>query len=189
MDDDGFKVDYSKLDLALARALAQTKKEPLTYMREQAGLIIKNIIQITPPGRATSKGVEPGLSAGKKKVKRDIKRIYGTPSEAWNLMKDKEAYKGQAKGFWSMLKAGETDRARDLFRAVTGEGFTAFDGGTLHQSRFRNGRVSSGRRGTPVYFVNDGEALKEYIEERQQKIGWLADEIRAHVEGKIKARG
>lgn len=189
MDDDGFKVDYSKLDLALARALSQSKKEPLTYMREQAGLLVKNIIQITPPGSAFSAtaadkatgeaaqpgGVRPGLSFGKRKVNKQIRRVYGTPAQAWKLMRDKETFKGQAKSFWTLFNQGDTDRARHLFRTVTGESFSEWDGGALHKEKFVNGRVSGTRgKSLPICFTNDADALKNYIEERQQKIGWLA---------------
>lgn len=189
MADDGFTLDYTAFDKALVTALSQSKRDPIVFVKEQAKGVVKRLVGITPPahiagtniadidGNAVWNVVQGGEAKrhGMALVRSDIAKIYGTPAMAYDLMKEKESHAGQAKGFWKLFKAGDLDRAKDIFRMVTGEGFTAFDDGTLHKARRNNrGRVGRVRKGRPLYYVNNPADIKSYTKKKSDMVGWLA---------------
>lgn len=171
--DDGFTIDYSKFDQALGRALAQSRRDPIVFMKEQAKGVVKRIVSITPPASQGAMGGD-AKKQGVTKVRADIRKVYGSPAAAYQLIKDKEQFTGQAKSFWGLTKNGEQERAKDLFRAATGESYGPFDGGSLHHAKRVNGRVRGGRRDQPFMYVWDGEDMKNYIKEKENLVGWLA---------------
>lgn len=188
MEDDGLRIDDSAFQEACARALTQSRREPMVYMREQARGVVRKIIGITPPAHITqiASSDEEGNSAwnvvqggaakshGATAVQSDIRRLYGSSSASFELAASKETHHGQAKGLYGQITRGELDRARDLFRAMTGASLAPFDGGKLHRARRspRTGRV--GKRKKPVYYLTDDAPLAAYMKQKAAKVGWLA---------------
>lgn len=168
------KIDMSAFDAAVSRALTETKREPVAYMREQAKGVVRRIIEITPPAHDGING-SAARQHGAAVVKGDIAKIYGRPSDAYAMMKEMAPSESMAKGFWRHYTQGEFERAKDLFRAATGESFGEFDDGKLHSSRRGSrGRVSGIRSGKPLMWTWNPKALTEYVKKKQDMPGWLA---------------
>lgn len=108
---------------------------------------------------------------GRVAVERDIRRVYLTPSEAYDSIKSKRGEK-RAKGWWKLLKFGLLESASLEFQKATGRYLPViiFDDGKLHQgARNSGGRVS---RSTPLAIVSDPKPLVAYIREKQKLVGF-----------------
>lgn len=187
---DGINIYYDPLDNAIARMLVQSKRDPLVALREVARGTLKRVIEITPPAHVSRIGTDRFRSTpdteissvvlggaakrhGEAKVESDIRKLYGTPSDAYAMIKASKANEGEAAGFWQHYKKGEIDHAATLFRKATGRGFGAFDDGKLHKS-WRNKRGNVSAKGKANFFVSNPDALKAYIRLIKSHVGWLA---------------
>ena len=187
MSDDGIKINYARLDEALARALTQSKREPVVYMKEQARGVVRRVVGITPPASITSSNFKDETGAdvwhvvqggaakrqGERTVISDIAKIYGTRAGAVQVIKEHETHKGMVKGFVKYISSGELPRAQELFRYATSKGLIKFDDGALHRSR-RNARGRVGRINGPLVYVSNDDLLKAYIKKMQSMVGFLA---------------
>jgi hypothetical protein len=108
---------------------------------------------------------------GQAAVARDIYRVYTPPGGPYQLIYE-QAGKGQADAFYSLLRKGQLEEARTLYRRATGKQISimAWDGGALHQ-RLRNSRGTINRGQQPTV-VTDAKALKEYVRKIQARVGW-----------------
>ncbi len=161
------------------QTLGPILKKPLhELVREQAKLFVSSsgnvpgMIQVTPPfsqGTTQSKA----RKQGENKVRRDIRRVYGLPSDVYAQIKARDPK--AAKAFWGMVRDRQWDKASELARRITGLTLQPFDGGGAHASRRSNG-VVNGRR--PHLFLRDpvgksGE-LDHYITGKLRNVGILA---------------
>jgi hypothetical protein len=191
MSADGIIIETAQFNDAMARALAQSKREPVVFMKEQARGVVKKIIGVTPPASITpaatdydgnqSWSVIQGGAAkryGQATVSSDIRKLYGTRADAVRLMKNHATHAGMVKGFVKSVSSGELSRAKELFRYVTGKGIAPFDGGALHRQQrlnaIRSHRGGVGRIKNVFYYITNDDALKQYIKEMQARVGFLA---------------
>lgn len=137
---------------------------------------VKDIIGVTPP--SMGKADKTSQRRGESKVKADIRKAYGTPSDLWRLIRD-AAGKDIADNFWAYMKVRQWNKANDIAQRFTGRSLDVFDGGREHQRRrnSRTGRVIGG--GQPkdkqVFLAETQEReLRNYIRHQQARVGLLA---------------
>lgn len=170
-DSEGLNLNTAAFDAALVRLATTSKKAASEVMRQQARLLFVEVAKITPPasGGVTGKKAEKqGMSA----VARDIRSLYGTPSDAYDQISAKSP--GQAGAFWFLHSAGEDSQAAEIVKEATGKSFAAFDGGTLHSRTGGGRRRRASNRRAHVFYVRDAAALEAYITEEQGHVWWLA---------------
>jgi hypothetical protein len=167
--------DYSRFDQSLTRFLATTRRTLPVVLMEQARGIVRNAIAITPPGKANDGDVTLGGAAkklGETAIASDIRSIYGTPAQAYDLIKEHMSNTGEPDGFWKHLKRGGIAQANQIFQDATGQKLYPFDDGAVHQ-RFKKGRARAHAR-KPVFFLQDTKPLDTYVKSIQKRVGWLA---------------
>lgn len=148
-----------------------------TVIDTDAKGFVRDVVAITPPsqGRATIESKK----RGEEKIAADIRKVYGTPSDLWRLIRDK-AGKNVADNFWAYQKLGRWHQANEIALRITGKHLDAFDGGAAHQSRRnrRTGRVTGGGKiGDKALYLPDNQErrkLKRYIAETKSHVGLLA---------------
>jgi hypothetical protein len=161
---DGFHVRSSAHEAALQRVLMTSKRAAVEVLKGEARILFKNVAAYTPPAHAGTTGRAAETHA-KAKVAADIRSLYGTPGEAYDLLPQHD---GQADAFWGYYKRGEIREASDLLRAATGSILAPFDAGVHHKRNFRR-RARNFR-----FFVSDPEELTLYVQMEQENIWWLA---------------
>lgn len=171
-----FKLHTQEYELAVGRLLATSRRERGPVMQGQMKGILKTVIEITPPG---SEGVKGGTRAAQKQgeaaVAADIRRVYGSPGDAYDLLADKDRAKASA--FWFLHSGGGDDQAHRVLADATGKSFSSFDGGVLHRRIInKRGRVAGqkGKHHRFIFAVRDTKSLEEYIAEKQSHVYWLA---------------
>jgi hypothetical protein len=159
---------------AMEKRVATGSRDLYAVAAEQLRGVYRTIIEITPPAHngVTGKAAE---IHGKTLVASDIRKIYGTPGDAYD--KIAETSRAQASAFWVLRKKRKPEKAAEIVRRVTGRGIYKFDGGVLHQ-RMRNsrGRVAgnasfSGKYG---FYVENAKDVEDYIKDVQDGVGYLA---------------
>lgn len=165
----------------LQRVPGATKKYVLPWLQQQARLLIssnsntKGIVQVTPPFMANVSGdrASQAKKRGENAVNRDIRRVYGGPSELYERIKQRDPAK--AGQFWLLLKQRNIVAANDIAQRISGYRVREFDDGARHRERRNDrGRVQSTRQD---YFVLNGTWIKSYIRERQMNVGTLASSL------------
>lgn len=143
---------------------------------------IQDIIAITPPamGKANAEAKKRGEAA----VARDIRRVYITPGQLFDLIRAKDPRLAAA--FWSAVKQQDWPRASSITRSAGVPDLIDFasDDGAAHQSRRRRGKVT-GRQ--PSYGIRDPRYLAAYIKQQQARVGLLAAGFKPGAE-KLRAR-
>lgn len=161
---DGFHVRSSAFEAGLQRVLMTSKRAAVDVLKSEARIVFTNVARYTPPAHAGTLG-KAAESHAKVKVAADINSLYGTPSEAYDLLPQ---HNGQADAFWGYYKRGEIREASDLLRSATGSILAPFDAGVHHRRNFRR-RARNFR-----FFVSDPEELALYVQMEQENIWWLA---------------
>jgi hypothetical protein len=158
---------------AWSRMAATSKKTLPALWKEEARICfggsgsMPGVAGITPPyGEGGLQNARTAQSHARAKVAADIMSVYGTPGEAYDLLKDVSP--GEADPFWWLYKHGDTAGASDLLRGATGSILHAFDDGAHHRKNFRR-RAKRFR-----FFVSDPQNLKAYVQLEQEQIWWLA---------------
>lgn len=171
------------------RLLGQLKRLPnvmdglmVPQMKRQARLLIsssgkvRGLSQITPPFRADLIQDPPSraLDRGKQAVARNIRRVYGGPSELYDRIRERDP--GAARAFWLILKAQRDPiRASAFAQHYTGLKLEVFDDGAKHKERrSHRGRVWGMR---PSMYVFNEVWVKRYIVQRQANVGLLASTL------------
>jgi len=105
-----------------------------------------------------------------KGVKRDIRRVFATPSSLFNVIEEKYG-EGVAKEFWRAHKANDEAKMRAVMdRESMGMTIIRSPEKSIHQKRRgARGRVSGKRA---FHLVTDTQSLDRYIAERQRKVGF-----------------
>jgi hypothetical protein len=163
-------MDWSRFETALQRRLATSSRDHLMVLADQARGIMRQVVDITPPGSQGVKGTTRAARAmGQTAVARDIRKLYGTPGDAYETIRQRNS--DLAAGFWKQLKEGNRAAASEILRSISGVGVYAFDGGTLHKRhKNRRGRVQNNR---VVMYVEDDKPLTDYITMRQKNVNFL----------------
>lgn len=177
------------------RDLGAATRQPMQQLiKEQARLFVssttnRGMVQLTPPFSGKTSQAK-ARKQGEAKTRRDIRRVYGIPSDVFALIKQRDAK--LAKAFWGMVLALDWDRASDLSRRITGHTLQEFDGGAAHRSRRKgtpDGNVSGKR---PSLYLRDpvGKAgeLEAYIKMRVSHVGIYASGFNAAAEA-LGAKG
>lgn len=166
-DTDGFSVRNTAHEQGLQRVMSTSKRVAVDVLKSEARIVFKNVALYTPPAHAGVTGRSAETHA-KAKVAADIRALYGTPGEAYDLLPQST---GVADAFWSHYKQGEISEANDILRGTTGSIIYPFDDGAFHKKNFRQRRRGgSGFR----FFVSDPEELDLYIKFSQEQIWFLA---------------
>lgn len=164
---DGFSVRSTAHEQALQRVLMTSKRAAVDVLKGEARIVFKNVALYTPPSHAGVTG-RAAESHAKAKVEADIRSLYGTPGEAYDLLPQST---GVADAFWSHYKRGEIADANSILRGTTGSILYPFDGGAHHVKNFRRRYLKgSGFR----FFVSDPKELDLYIQMEKENIWWLA---------------
>jgi hypothetical protein len=163
------RMDWSRFETALTRRLATSSRDHLLVLSEQARGIQRRVIDVTPPGSEGVKGTSrQARKMGMAKVEGDIRKIYGTPGDAFELIKAKDAHAADA--FWAAHKKQHLAEASRVMETVVGKKLYPFDNGSLHKRMRRGGRV---RSRSIIFYVEDQRELKSYIKERQKRVQFL----------------
>lgn len=154
---------------AVSRLVDSSSRDAALVLRGEMAKLVAETISVMPPA---SRGVQgrDATKQGRAAVKRDISSLYGTASDAFEIIKAKDPI--LAKAFWKRFSAGDLAGARLLFHAADPRSFEPFDGGSLHR-RFRGGK-NKARAKAQVYFVTDKKALADYVRDTQRHVYWLA---------------
>lgn len=164
---DGFHVRSTAHEQAIERVLATSKRAAVEVLKSEARIVFQNVARYTPPGHAGTIG-KAAESHAKTKIEADIRALYGTPGEAYDLLPQST---GVADAFWSHYKRGEISDANDILRGTTGSILYPFDAGEFHRKNFRQRR----RKGSGFrFFVSDPGEIDLYIQMQQENIWWLA---------------
>lgn len=168
------KLRTDEFERAVGRLIATSRRDRSVVMQGQMKGILKTVGEITPPG---SEGVKGGTRAAQKQgeatVVSDIRRVYGTAGDAYELLAAES--KAKASAFWLLSHQGDEAGAHRVLYDATGKSFSAFDGGKLHKSMVnKRGRVGAAQQ--PVFFVrtSDEKSLDAYIKEKQDHVYWLS---------------
>jgi len=166
-DTDGFHVRSAPFEQGLQRLLSTSKRAAADVLRSEARIVFKNVALYTPPAHAGTTG-KSAESHAKTKVAADIRALYGTPSDAYDLLPQST---GVADAFWSHYKRGEIADANDILRGTTGSIFYTFDAGEFHRKNFRQRR----RKGSGFrFYVSEPKEIDLYIQMQQENVWWLA---------------
>jgi hypothetical protein len=165
--------------LAKLQKLGVVTKRPMQELvKEQARLFVSSsgnvpgMVQATPPNSAGVKG-SAAKKQGEHKVRRDIRRVYGLPSDAYALIKAKDPR--LAGVFWGLVLSREWQKASEFSRRLTGYALQDFDGGAAHERRRTNGVVNDKRHGMFIREpVGRSGELAKYIKRKQKNVGILA---------------
>ncbi len=169
---------------ALSQLAAAMGKDLATVVRERAPAMAASLARYTMPVADADTGGGIDLNTvnftgdgkvardlGRAAVRRDIRRVYMVPSEAFAAISARQG-DAAARAFSRLMKQGQYQQAQAAFQKATGRilNVVPFDGGNLHQ-QFRNnrGRVS---RKSPLVIVQDPAALKAYIAQVENLVGW-----------------
>lgn len=188
--DDGFTIDYSKFDRALAFALTTSKKEPITFMKQQAKLVVRNLIEITPPAHANS-GSDAAIGKAARTAGEAAIRLDNTgEANRWPHPK--------RRGIFVVLSDAVISRARPtntgyFLWATKDEAYladTEFFRGNAgvndmmihHDHYFKNGRMTAagaytrniGRWKYIDQMVVSSTAYKRFSKELNKRVGWMA---------------
>jgi hypothetical protein len=159
---------------SLEKRVATGSRDLYTVAAEQLRGVYRTIIEITPPAHNGVKGAK-AEAHGKTVVASDIRKIYGTPGDAYDHIA--ETSRAKASAFWLLRKKRKPEKAAEILMSVTGRKLYPFDGGRLHQ-RMRNarGRVAGNAsyRGKYGFFVDNAKDVEDYIKEVQSSVGYLA---------------
>lgn len=168
-------LNWTSFEGALARRAATSTRDHLALAVEQMRGIMREVVKVTPPGyKGFPGGTKEAQQHGQAKAAADVRSLYGTPNAAFDRIKavDTQA----ADSFWWMRKHQKEEEARQLFREKTGEWYGPFDGGKIHGTHYRRGKLSR-RRGRPIIYISNPEELEAYVSEVQGKVmnltaGW-----------------
>ncbi|GAA5139389.1 hypothetical protein GCM10023213_19990 [Prosthecobacter algae] len=175
------EIDIRPLIEKLKRVPGALGKEMTTLINQEAKLFISGgrgtpgVIEITPPANAGNTGIK-AKKQGESAVQRDIYRVYATPRQAYDALKEVDI--DSAKIFWALFRGGDFTGAGEILRNVGGRTFIAtrsfakFDEGVMHK-RFRNkqGRITRQR---VMMVVTDAAELKAYVKKMQGRVGLLS---------------
>jgi hypothetical protein len=160
------KIDTSKMERALSEFADLTRKDFSEVMKKQAGIMVGQLIGVTPPGHAEAMNSDGGITTAAKKsgearIASDIAKLFPTTK-----LKEERVDGLIADGFkW------ESGKGRF---PVAGKAFTMADLKKYHSAaRNRaNGRTSAGRGANMA--VTRRALRTAYIKQQQQKVGMLA---------------
>lgn len=157
---------------AFARMAATSTKTLPTLWREEARICfggsgsMPGVAGITPPyGEGGLQNSRTAESHAKAIVAADIRSLYGTPGEAYDILPQST---GVADAFWSLQAKGQISDANAILRETTGSILYPFDGGVHHRKNFRR------RSRQFKFYVSDPKELELYIKFSQEQIWWLA---------------
>jgi hypothetical protein len=178
-------VDLSRLMRKMKAAPAAIHDELQKKFRDEARLLVSSsgkvpgLIQVTAPSQGKS-NIEAN-KRGEAKVASDVRKAYGTASDLWRLIKDKEG-KGVADNFWAYMKLKRWHQANEIAIRITGKYLDVFDAGREHARRRnpRTGRVIGGeqpRHKNHFLAPTQDKALDSYIKKKQRNVGMLASAL------------
>ncbi|WP_395739293.1 hypothetical protein [Prosthecobacter sp.] len=170
---DGPTLSFDRHQTAFARMASTSKKDLVTLWRQEARICfggtasMPGVAGITPPyGEGKLQNASSAEKHAKAKVASDIHALYGTPSQAYDAIHEKNP--ADADAFWYLRLHHDTRGASDILRQNTGSWLAPFDDGKYHRQNFRkkNRRIR--------FYVTDPKALSDYIKLEQGLIWWLA---------------
>lgn len=178
MGTDEVRLDWKDFEQKIVRRIATASSSVEEIGAQQFRGIIRTVVKVTPPMHDQGAGdglttFSEGRAAGRSKVASDIRKLYGTPGDAFDLLKEKAGMQ-KAREFHALYKHNKIERASDLLRPYSsGAGLYPFDAGAVHQ-RFRNKRGTVGnRREKKVFYVSDPRELAAYIRSKQENVMYL----------------
>lgn len=146
---------------------------------EQSRLLISSsgrvpgIIQVTPPFSQGTSAAQ-AKKQGERKVRRDIRRVYGLPSDLYAQIQARNPKAAAA--FWAKVRAQDWDAANVIALRLTGHRLRSFDGGAAHASRRdKRGTVPDQEKSMYIEATVGGKStLEAYINHRLDNVGTLA---------------
>ena len=188
---DGFTIDYSKFDRAIAFALTTSKKEPITFMKQQAKLVVRNLIEITPPAHA-NEGADVAVGkAARMAGESTIRRDNTGEANRWPHPKRRGIFVVLSDAVIS--KASRRPNGDTVLWAERDTGYLAdatfFRGNASesemmrhHDQYFQNGRMTSagaytrdiGRWKYIDQLIVSATAYKRFSKALNKRVGWMA---------------
>jgi hypothetical protein len=160
-------VDISRAQLKL-KAIADVLHRPLRDVLESgARVTATQMARSAQPFGTGANAYQLGLSA----VRRDILKVYATPSRAYKDINDPH----WSALFWKAFKATEFDVAQEVLQnyghELRGVPLGPFDGGTAHRNA-RNRTTGRVTQRTPSLVVTDPDRIERYIAEIGKHVGF-----------------
>jgi hypothetical protein len=156
-------------------------------LRDGAVMFARYLATATPPfttlpaGPGNAGGLDGGTlrarDVGRAAVRRDIGRVYISPSRIYDELSNWQAAKtgrSLANGYYRALKTGQIEEARSILRRAGSPSANlehmAWDGGALHRKKQnKRGHINRGNR--PA-IVTDRLALKKYVVSIEKNVGF-----------------
>ena len=161
------KIDTSKFERALSEFCDLTRKDFSEVMKAEAGIMVGQLIGVTPPGNADTLNADGGITtaakkAGESRIASDIAKLFPTTK------KKDEVVEG-------MVEAGFKWEASNGRRYPVGSfAKTEADLKRIHQAA-RNPQTGRTRAGYGANMAVTRTALRRaYIKQQQLKVGKLA---------------
>lgn len=152
------------------------------FIRERSGALARYFAEATQPVAGLSsdpnESAPDGISIkakqlGQNAVRRDINRVYSSPSATFKVLRDEHGIKS-ARAFYAMISNGDFEGARVLLASLGMKAqyldIMAWDAGARHrQMRNARGRVN---RGVKPSIVSDKKSLADYMKTIIKRVGW-----------------
>lgn len=165
---DGIIITNDALSFRIQRMISTSKREPVVVMKQQAKLLFVEVALVTPPNHDNTTGKAAERNA-RIKLNVDQRTIYGSPSQAYDDIKAKNAKAADL--FWHHYREGNTFPAAAVVKQQLGKSFSQFDGGSLGR-HFVGKRRRSKRE--LVFYVTNPASLDFHIQDLQTHIWWAA---------------
>ncbi len=161
------RVSYERAT-AKIRALGNVLKRPLRDVLDSGAKVLSiSLAKSTQPSRGEGTGAE-SLAIGEKALTRDIWRVYGGASKAWQAIGN-----SRLKGaFWRHYKAGHFSKAEDVARDA-GLDVGNFDGGAKHRAARRTRRPIILQHRPSYFCIRPAEIRKieAYVKLMKREVG------------------
>lgn len=160
-------VDTSGFETAVLEFASLTRKQLAGVMKEQAGILVGNVIAITPPaGRNGTETERGGIALDAKKrgeasIAADISKLFPTSNVSFERLRGMVA-----DGMEFKVGKGSKDVVRDVAETIE-------DIRRIHQLA-RNPNTGRTRKGKGAAMaVTHSNLLRRYIKQQQAKVGLL----------------
>jgi|TARA_R100001530_G_scaffold26959_2_gene21574 hypothetical protein len=174
----------------LAELGREAKKSAAEILLQQAKLLVKDCIKLTPPtsgkGKEMSVSLKTQEQVGKRRVERDINKVVGA-------LQDLDLWRGSPakKAINKAIKAGDFKAAADILGHKKKKSKVAESIPKDYHKRFHNSRGRVTNPSERLYVTSRG-AKKAYIQEAQQsvmkgKAGWKKAARKLGVKGLVSS--
>ena len=166
-------IDFSKFVRSLRKVEAEAPAVMRKVIDTDARGFVRDVVELTVGQLSIS-----GKRKAEGKIQSDVRKAYGTASDIWRLIRDKEG-QGAADNFWQYVKLKQWTKANKTALNIVGKQLISFDSGREHRKRRnpRTGRVVGGAQPKDKEVFIKPTAMgkmRSYTKKQQKMAGFLA---------------